>query len=125
MALTIKQTIGLPNGLQIQMQAVNGEQDVVADPSGMTCFVALPSGSEGIVLRLARSGDRLGAKRTVTDVCRAAGIPPEERSGVWVAACPITGDILWVPGVPFGQRALQSGVSPTHYLLASQPSNGC
>ena len=125
MALIVNQTIALPCGLQIQMQAVMGEQNVVADPSGMTCFVALPSGSEGAVLRLARSGDRLGAKRSVTDVCRAAGIPPDERPGVWVAVCPLTGDVLWVPGVPFGQRALQSGVSPTHFLVASQPSGGC
>ena len=125
MALGINQTIGLPNGLQIQMQAVTGEQDVVADPSGMSCFVTLPSGSEGVVLRLARSGDRLGAKRTVTDVCRAAGIPPEERPGVWVAVCPLTHDVLWVPGFPFGQRALQSGVSPTHFLVGSEPSAGC
>lgn len=68
MALDVNQTIELPNGLQIQMQAVTDEQDVVADTSGMTCFVALPCGSEGVVLRLARSGDRLGANRSVTDV---------------------------------------------------------
>jgi hypothetical protein len=107
------------------MQAVTGEQDVVADPSGMTCFVTLPSGSEGVVLRLARSGDRLGAKRSVTDVCRAAGIPPEERPGVWVAVCPSTGDVLWVPGVCFGQRQLSQGVKPTHFLVASHAIAGC
>ena len=125
MALDVNQTIGLPNGLEIQMQAVTGVQDVVADPSGMTCFVTLPSGSEGVVLRLARSGDRLGAKRSVTDVCRAAGIPPEERPGVWVAVCPSTGDVLWVPGVCFGQRQLSQGVKPTHILVASHAIAGC
>jgi tRNA(Ile)-lysidine synthetase-like protein len=125
MALDVNQTIGLPNGLEIQMQAVTCEQDVVADPSGMTCFVTLPSGSESVVLRLARSGDRLGAKRSVTDVCRAAGIPPEERPGVWVAVCPSTGDVLWVPGVCFGQRQLSQGVKPTHFLVASHAIAGC
>ena len=38
---------------------------------------------------------------------------------------PSTGDVLWVPGVPFGQRTLQSGVSPTHFLVGSEPSGGC
>lgn len=125
MALDSNQTIGLPNGLEIQMQAVSGEQDVVADPSGMTCFVALPSASEGVVLRLARSGDRLGAKRSVTDVCRAAGIQPNERPGVWVAECPSTGDVLWVPGVCFGQKPLTQGSKPTHFLVASHAIAGC
>ena len=120
--LRVDHPITLPNGLQIQMHAVTDDEDVVADPSGMSCFVALPGGGQGIVLRLARSGDRVGLKRTVTDVCRSARIPPEERPGAWVAVCPTTGDILWVPGVPFGQRALQPGVSPTHLLVAYEPS---
>ena len=120
--LRVDQPITLPNGLQIQMRAVTDDEDVVADPSGMSCFVALPGGGQGIVLRLARSGDRVGLKRTVTDVCRSARILPEERPGAWVAVCPTTGDILWVPGVPFGQRALQPGVSPTHLLVAYEPS---
>ncbi len=125
MALDVNQTIGLPNGLQIHMQAVTREQDVVADPSGMTCFIALPSGSDGVVLRLVRNGDRLGAKRNVTDVCRAAGIPPEERPGVWVVACPLTGDVLWIPGVGYGQRQLPQGVKPTHFLVAYHAIGGC
>ena len=120
--LRVDHPITLPNGLQIQMHAVTDDEDVVADPSGMSCFVALPGGGQGIVLRLARSGDRVGLKRTVTDVCRSARIPPEQRPGAWVAVCPTTGDILWVPGVPFGQRALQPGVSPTHLLVAYEPS---
>jgi hypothetical protein len=122
--LRVDHPIMLPNGLQIQMHAIADDEDVAADPSGMSCFVALPGGSESVVLRLACSGDRVGLKRTVTDVCRAAGIPPEERPGVWVAVCTTTGDILWVPGVPFGQRALQHGVSPTHLLVAHEPSKG-
>jgi tRNA(Ile)-lysidine synthase len=123
--LRADQPILLPNGLQIQMHAVTDDAGVVADPSGMSCFVALPGGSESVVLRLTRSGDQIGLKRTVTDVCRSAGIPPEERPAVWVAVCPTTGDILWVPGVPFGQRTLQHGVPPTHLLVAHEPSKGC
>ena len=119
--LHVDHPITLPNGLQIQMRAVTDDEDVVADPSGMSCFVALPGGGQGIVLRLARSGDRVGLKRTVRDVCRSAGIPPEERPGAWVAVCPTTEDILWVPGVPFGQRTLQHGVPPTHLLVAYEP----
>ena len=120
--LRVDQPITLPNDLQIQMHAVTDDKGLVADPSGMSCFLALHSGSESVLLRLARSGDRVGLKRTVTDVCRSARIPPEGRPGVWVAVCPTTGDILWVPGVPFGQRALQPGVSPTHLLVAYEPS---
>jgi hypothetical protein len=123
--LSANRPITLPNDLHIQMHAVTDDKGVVADPSGMTCFVGLPSGIESVVLRLARSGDRLGPKRTITDVCRAAGIPPEKRPGVWVALCPLSGDILWVPGVPFGQRTLQHGVSPTHLLVTHEPSKGC
>ena len=122
--LRVDQSITLPNGLCIHLQAVTDNENAVADPSGMTCFVALPSGSEGVVLRLTRSGDRLGPKRTVTDVCRAAGIPPEERPGVWVAACPLTGDVLWVPGVAFGQRTLLIEAAVTHLLSVDVASAG-
>jgi len=123
--LGFNQTIGLPNGLEIQMQAVTCEQDVVADASGMTCFVTLSSGSNGVVLRPARSGDRLGGKRSVTDVCRAAGIAPEERPGIWVVACPSTDDVLWVPGVNFGQRQLSVEDKPTHLLTATRLLSEC
>lgn len=123
--LDVGQTIKLPTDIQIQMQPVTCDQSVVADASGMTCFVVLPSGSEGVVLRLARSGDRLGGKRSVTDVCRAAGIAPEERRGVWVVACPSTGDVIWVPGVNFGQRQLLDGDKPTHFLTAARLLGEC
>ncbi len=79
-------------------------------------MIALADPAQGIVLRLVRNGDRLGPYRKVTDVCRAAGIPPTERPGVWVALCPETGDVLWVPGVAFGQRPLLVGAAVTHLL---------
>lgn len=104
----------LPNGQTVRIRTIN--DDDRTDPTGMQCMIALPDPAQGIILRLVRNGDRLGPNRKVADVCRAAGIPPAERSGIWVAVCPVTGDVLWVPGVAFGQRPLLVGAAVTHLL---------
>ena len=106
--------VTLPNGQTIRMRTI--DDDDWTDPTGMQCMIALADPAKGIVLRLVKNGDRLGQERKVTDVCRAAGIPPAERPGVWVAVCPETGDVLWVPGVAFGQRPLLVGAAVTHLL---------
>ena len=114
--------IVLPNGQTVRIRTI--DDDDRTDPTGMQCMIALAAPAEGIVLRLVRNGDRLGPNRKVADVCRAAGIPPAERSGIWVAVCPETGDVLWVPGVPFGQRPLRVGATVTHLLSIDVASVG-
>jgi tRNA(Ile)-lysidine synthase len=112
----------LPNGQTVRIRTI--DDDDRTDPTGMQCMIALAAPAEGIVFRLVRNGDRLGPNRKVADVCRAAGIPPAERSGIWVAVCPETGDVLWVPGVAFGQRPLRVGATVTHLLSIDVASVG-
>lgn len=112
----------LPNGQTVRIRTI--DDDDRTDPTGMQCMIALADPAQGIILRLVRNGDRLGPNRKVADVCRAAGIPPAERSGIWVAVCPETGDVLWVPGVAFGQLPLRVGATVTHLLSVDVASVG-
>lgn len=57
-----------------------------------------------LVVRAIRPGDRirpmgLGGSKKLQDVLVDAKVPREARDGLWVAAHPATGEVVWVPGL--------------------------
>lgn len=82
---------------------------------------------ERLVVRPIRPGDRirpmgLGGSKKLQDVLVDAKVPREVRSGLWVAAHPGSGEVVWVPGLARAEVAPVSTSTTQVWILTCGPS---